>query len=147
VTPIKTKPFVEPLTIAAVKKPLNATATPDGSCVKLLSGSEKLVSYGPHQFIDRPDFKPRFAYEIDVNEAKHSFHPSIPDTTIWGYDGSAPGPIFHATYGEAIMVRYHNNLPKNHVGFGIHFNRHTCTTPHGIGRRFPRILPRLGHVL
>src|SRR5205814_1955628 len=58
-------------------------------------------------------------YEIHVKEAFQRFHPAIPPTRIWGYDGVAPGPIFHARYGEPIMARFFNELPKNHVGFGM----------------------------
>src|SRR5476651_482936 len=76
-SPFKTKPFIEPLPIPLIKTPLNATPTADGSCVSLLSGGDTLASSGEHQFIERPDFKPRFAYEIHTKEATHSFHPAI----------------------------------------------------------------------
>jgi FtsP/CotA-like multicopper oxidase with cupredoxin domain len=116
-TPFTTQPFIEALPIPALKKPLNAN--PSTTCLTLLSGGDQLVSPPVHQFIDRPDFQPVYAYEIHVKEALQTFHPAIPPTKIFGYDGVAPGPIFHATYHEPIMVRFFNELPKNHVGFGI----------------------------
>jgi len=65
------------------------------------------------------DFPPRLFYETHQKEAKHSFHPDLPENLIWGFDGIFPGPTFHARYGEPIIVRFHNDLPANHVGFGI----------------------------
>jgi FtsP/CotA-like multicopper oxidase with cupredoxin domain len=119
-SPFKTQPFLEPLPVAQIKIPVNATPTTDGSCVNFLSPGT-LASPGTHQFIERADFKPRYAYEIHVKENKyHNFHPAIgPITRVWGYDGVFPGPLFHAKYGEPIMVRFYNELPPKHVGFGI----------------------------
>ena len=106
-TPFKTEPFQEPLPIPQIKKPVDI----------LSPGTAK--SPGGHQFIDR--FPPKLFYEIRTKEAYQSFHKAIPPTRIWGYDGTAPGPIFHARYGEPIAVRYFNDLPdpKDHVGFGM----------------------------
>ena len=65
------------------------------------------------------DFLPKMFYDIHQMEAQHSFHPDLPLNTIWGFNGIFPGPTFHARYGEPIVVRFHNDLPTNHVGFGI----------------------------
>jgi len=37
-----------------------------------------------HKFIERPDSKPIFAYEVHVKEARQSFHSTIPPTEILG---------------------------------------------------------------
>lgn len=66
-----------------------------------------------------PEFPPVRHYEIHVREALHSFHPELPLTKIWGYNGLFPGPTIRGKYGEPILVRIHNDLPPNHVGFGI----------------------------
>src|SRR3989449_7565797 len=73
------------------------------------------------------EFPPRVFYEIHQKEAKHSFHPDLPENLIWGFDGIFPGPTFHARYGEPIIVRFYNDLPANHVGFGFPKPRPTCT--------------------
>jgi FtsP/CotA-like multicopper oxidase with cupredoxin domain len=119
-TPFRTDPFQDPLPLAPVKVAVNATPTLDGSCVNLLTRG-KLASPGTHQFSERADFKPRYAYEIHVKENKfHNFHKSMgPISRVWGYDGLVPGPTFYARYGEPIMVRFYNELPPDHVGFGI----------------------------
>jgi len=83
------------------------------------------------------DFLPQKFYEIHQMEAQHSFHPDLPLNTIWGFNGIFPGPAFHARYGEPIIVRFHNDLPANHMGFGIpqtttHLhNGHTASESHG----------------
>ncbi len=57
-------------------------------------------------------------YEISQEERQHQFHPDLPPSTIWGYNGTFPGPTFHARVGEGSVVRFHNNLPQA-KGFGV----------------------------
>ncbi|MBG6071823.1 MULTISPECIES: multicopper oxidase family protein [unclassified Polaromonas] len=66
----------------------------------------------------RDNWPPQKSYTLDVREGWHSFHPNLPTQKIWGYDGIYPGPTFVARYGEPIIVRIYNNLPRNSVGFG-----------------------------
>src|SRR6476660_2132906 len=73
-SPFQTVPFVDELPIAQVKVPVNSTPTPDGSCVNQLTPGT-LASPGTHQFMERADFKPRYAYEVHVKpNDKHDFH-------------------------------------------------------------------------
>ena len=58
------------------------------------------------------------AYSLHVKEGMHSFHPFLPTQKIWGYDGIFPGPTFVERYGVPSIVRIHNELPANTVGFG-----------------------------
>ena len=44
-------------------------------------------------------------------------------TTVWGYNGSYPGPTIEATSGEAITVDWINELPEKHL-FAIDENVH-----------------------
>jgi FtsP/CotA-like multicopper oxidase with cupredoxin domain len=78
---------------------------------------DPLPNAANHQRYD--EFLPQKFYEINQVEALHSFHPELPPNPIWGYNGVYPGPTFRARYGEPALVRFHNNLPPNHVGFGI----------------------------
>src|SRR5262245_19381903 len=83
----------------------------------------------PVEFLDPPpdtkrfqrydEFPAKALYEVRQQEAYHTFHKFMPPTLIWGYDGIYPGPVFHARYGQPIIVRFHNDLPVDHVGFGI----------------------------
>ncbi len=62
--------------------------------------------------------------------------------TVWGFDGLVPGPTFNATYGVPAIVRFHNDLPVEHVGFGIpqtttHLhNAHTASESDGFPQDF-----------
>lgn len=55
-------------------------------------------------------------------------HPELPETSVWGYrDANTPrgrldvlaGPTFIARAKEPIIVRHENQLPREHVGFGV----------------------------
>jgi len=88
-----------------------------------------------HQRYD--EFRPVKFYEIHQREFLHTYHPEMPPAVTWGYNGIAPGPTFHARYGEPIFVRMFNDLPADHVGFGLpstttHLhNLHTATESDG----------------
>ena len=36
----------------------------------------------------------------------------FPETQIWGYDGSTPGPVIRVRQGETIIRRFINELPQ-----------------------------------
>ena len=107
-----TRPFIQPLALPPIKESV-ATLSPSPQ-VDPLPGEGRTR---PHQALDR--FPPKKLYEIRQNEFLFSFHPDLPLNTIWGFDGHFPGPIYHARYGEPILVRNVNDLPQNHKGFGI----------------------------
>jgi spore coat protein A, manganese oxidase len=50
-------------------------------------------------------------YEIRMTQFTQSFHPALPLTKVWGYNGYTPGPIIVAHSGTPVYVRYWNNLP------------------------------------
>ena len=55
-------------------------------------------------------------HEVPIEEATHSFHPDLDDTTIWGYDGQFPGPILSARRGQRLAVEFDNTgLPDKHL--------------------------------
>ena len=97
-----TPAFVVPLPLPIVPKPVAALSpAPDTS---------KFQRYN--------QFPAKEFYDIDVKEALHSFHPALPLNTIWGYNGTLPGPHFQARYGRPMIVRFRNNLPAASTGFG-----------------------------
>ena len=69
-----------------------------------------------HQYYKR--FPPAKTYVVRAQERPHSFHPALPDGTIFGYEGVSPGPTIEARYGEPVLVRIVNELPADHKGFG-----------------------------
>lgn len=38
--------------------------------------------------------------------------PEYPETQIWGYDGTVPGPVLRARQGERLKRRFRNDLPQ-----------------------------------
>lgn len=108
-----TPAFMVELPVYTAKLPV-ASLTPASTQLANVGGGE--CGRLPHQ--RRGEFTPQKFYTLDVREALHSFHPNLPTQKIWGYDGIYPGPTFVARYGEPIIVRIYNNLPRNSVGFG-----------------------------
>ena len=94
------------------------------------------------QFQYYNQFPAKELYDVDVKQALHSFHPSLPLNTIWGYDGISPGPLFKARYGSPMIVRFRNNLPATSTGFGdpniiVHqHNGHTGSESDGFAGDF-----------
>ena len=72
-------------------------------------------------------------YTIHVKEALHSFHPQLPAQTIWGYDGTFPGPCIVARYNEPCLVRFYNEINPYAVGYGspeisVHLHNLHCAS-------------------
>lgn len=120
-----TTPFIVPLPVSRPKLPLRALKrapteyADDDECGR--DDHQGFKQYPPKRF-----------YEIEVKEASHSFHPQYPTQKVWGYDGVVPGPTIVARYGEPILLRVYNKLPKDHVGFGspeISTHLHNAHTP------------------
>lgn len=71
------------------------------------------------------EFPPQKLYEIREQEFSWVYHPDPPyagGSFSWGFDGSTPGPTYHARYGEPILVRRINDLPPvgvSRVGFAL----------------------------
>jgi FtsP/CotA-like multicopper oxidase with cupredoxin domain len=126
ISPFLTQPFLEACPIMPVKSGLNGLGCEDHLTAGIMAGplkahvpfeGEKTKVGTYHQRYAQ--FAPQHAYELHVKEAKQKFHPSIPPTTVWGFDGQFPGPTFKARYGQPNLVRFYNELPASHIGFGI----------------------------
>jgi FtsP/CotA-like multicopper oxidase with cupredoxin domain len=118
-----TTPFVQPLPIMPPAIPTILNPQPTLSANTAAGEAAR----ADHQFFNQ--FFPFVQYDISVQPAMHQFHPEIPATYIWGYNGIYPGPTFLNVYGVPIVVRFHNNLPVNHQGFGT--NTHTTHLHNG----------------
>ena len=68
--------------------------------------------------------KPKAFYRIPLRVAGHSFTSSpvkladgttmnLPPSTIYGFNGTFPGPMIRAFYGRPVMVRFENHLDEN----------------------------------
>ncbi|MBL8204140.1 MAG: multicopper oxidase domain-containing protein [Blastocatellia bacterium] len=49
-------------------------------------------------------------HNIAITEFQQQLHAQLPPTTVWGYNGSYPGPTIEAVRGVPIQVLWHNQL-------------------------------------
>jgi len=108
-----TSAFVQALPIPPVAVPvpsLNPAPTKHAN----ITGGE--AARATHQKWSQ--FLPQVFYKVHTKPGMHRFHPELPLSPIWGYDGIVPGPTFIARQGVPTLVRFHNDLPLNHFGSG-----------------------------
>ena len=123
-------PFIQPLPIPPRAKPVDELIPPPDP--------------SKHQLYDQ--YPPVLLYDVHIKVAKYQFHPDLPPSTVWGFDGLPVGQTYYARYGQPILVRFHNDLPfeGDGTGFGkpettIHLhNAHTASESDGFpGDFFP----------
>jgi FtsP/CotA-like multicopper oxidase with cupredoxin domain len=101
----------------------------------------------PHQRWNELYVRPRqyspAHYELSAKEnPAWVFNPAYPPQRVWGFAGNGPvatipGPVIFAYYGQPTIVRMHNRLLPDHVGFGtpeisIHLhNAHSASESDG----------------
>jgi FtsP/CotA-like multicopper oxidase with cupredoxin domain len=129
-SPFTVTPFVDPLPIIPIKRPVSTTGD-----VKLLRGPAPSIAPNnaggegrtrDHQaFVTYPKkfpFPPQILFQVSQQENRAiSVHRDLPLQCMWGFDGIVPGPTYHARYGEQILVRNFNDLPQAPFcgGFGL----------------------------
>ena len=47
---------------------------------------------------------------VPIRAGAHRFHRDLPESAIWGYDGTVPGPTIEAERGQAVTVVWRNEL-------------------------------------
>jgi spore coat protein A, manganese oxidase len=52
--------------------------------------------------------------QVRMREFRQKVHRDLPPTRLWGYNGIWPGPTFEVRRGQAISVKWTNELPKKH---------------------------------
>ena len=77
----------------------------------------KFVDELPIPPVLKPRLKDEFHtyYEVNMTEFKQSLHSELNDTTVWGYEGSYPGPTIEVESGEKVFIKWINNLPDKHL--------------------------------
>jgi len=50
------------------------------------------------------------SYSLAITEMKQQLHRDLPQTTVWGYGGSYPGPTIEASVGNPVTVTWINDL-------------------------------------
>ncbi len=53
-------------------------------------------------------------YEVRMIQTYQSLHGELPDTLIWGYEGTWPGPVINVRRNEKVLIKWENHLPKKH---------------------------------
>ena len=47
---------------------------------------------------------------VRIRGGAHRFHRDLPQSRIWGYDGTVPGPTIEAEHGQPVSVEWRNEL-------------------------------------
>lgn len=71
-------------------------------------------------------------YEIKMQEFKQKLHRDLPETVVWGFDRSYPGPTIEVNRNVPIFVKWINDLPEKHI-------LPVDTTVHGAEADKPRV--------
>jgi spore coat protein A, manganese oxidase len=53
--------------------------------------------------------------EIEMHQFQRKVHRDLPPTTLWGYNGSWPGPTIEAQSGQALNINWISKLPTTHL--------------------------------
>ncbi|MFC7371943.1 multicopper oxidase family protein [Fictibacillus iocasae] len=54
-------------------------------------------------------------YEVRMTQFRQSLHRDLPETVVWGYNGSTPGPTIEVESGESAYIHWINDLPEKHL--------------------------------
>ena len=54
-------------------------------------------------------------YEIEMRQVKQRLHSFFPETKVWGYNGTYPGPTIETLRDRKIYVKWINKLPYRHL--------------------------------
>jgi spore coat protein A, manganese oxidase len=53
--------------------------------------------------------------EIEMLQFQQKVHRDLPPTTVWGYNGSWPGPTIEAQSGQTLNINWISKLPTTHL--------------------------------
>jgi spore coat protein A, manganese oxidase len=59
-------------------------------------------------------------YTVQMTQFNRKVHRDLPPTTLWGYNGTWPGPTIETRAGRPIDVLWVNNLPPKHLLEGVY---------------------------
>ena len=52
---------------------------------------------------------------VKMSQFQTKLHSDLPVQTVWGYNGSTPGPMIEVEKGQGLRVHWVNQLPKTHL--------------------------------
>src|SRR6267378_948850 len=108
-----TRPFMQQLPIPTALQPTTLNPAPTQSA-NIAAGEAPRAD---HQRWN--EFLPQKQYAIHTRPAKVLFHPDLPQSYVWGFNGQVQGPTILERYGEPVVVRFYNDLNANHTGPGV----------------------------
>jgi spore coat protein A len=88
--PARLEPFVDPLPLPPISRPIDMRSSPQRS--------SRRVPF----------------YRIEMREFFGKLHRDLPPTRQWGYGGVVPGPTFETRSGSGVLVEWANRLPTHH---------------------------------
>lgn len=123
-----TRAFVSPLPIMPLARTVPALSPTPTENPNTAAGEVRAAAFQAPQ-IDATRFPvvPGTLYKFNQRQFTTSFHPDLPNQTIWGFDDGtgtrSPGPTYQAFYGKPQLTRNINSLPNvnqvNNTGFGM----------------------------
>jgi spore coat protein A len=78
----------------------------------------RLISYVdslPVPPVIRATGKPGDVIDIEMRQFQQKVHRDLPPTTLWGYNGSWPGPTIEAQSGQPLIINWVSKLPTTHL--------------------------------
>jgi spore coat protein A, manganese oxidase len=63
----------------------------------------------------RPTGEPNEIIDIEMRQFHQKVHRDLPPTTVWGYNGSWPGPTIEAQSGHLLKINWVSKLPSTHL--------------------------------
>jgi FtsP/CotA-like multicopper oxidase with cupredoxin domain len=131
-----TRPFLQQLPIPTALQPTTLNPAPT-QAANIAAGEAPRAD---HQRWN--EFLPQHQYAIHAKPAKVTFHPDLPQSYVWGFNGQVQGPTILERYGTPVIVRFYNDLNANHTGPGVpeitvHMhNGHTASESDGFAGDF-----------
>jgi FtsP/CotA-like multicopper oxidase with cupredoxin domain len=115
-----TTPFIEPLRVLTPHVGSRDQVELD-HCTAEVSDDPKEAARAVHQLWEGNE--PQVVYNFTQKPRLYRPHPQLALQNVWTFrdfnkDTESPLTMFHARYGEPVMVYSHNELPANHKGYG-----------------------------
>src|SRR6185369_4620634 len=108
-----TRPFMQQLPIPTSLQPTTLNPAPTLSANTAAGEAPR----ADHQRWN--EFLPQTQYAIHTKPALVTFHPDLPPSYVWGFNGQVQGPTILERYGRPTVVRFYNELNATHTGPGV----------------------------
>src|SRR5271170_6393786 len=59
--------------------------------------------------------KPGEVIDVEMNQFQQKVHRDLPPTTVWGYNGTWPGPTIEARSDKLLNINWTSKLPTTHL--------------------------------